>query len=208
MTSSEPGSPGPRTHEPVRFPPRAELPPGVVIQRIPALGTSWYERGIWYWARRIAGVLLLIVALAIYIAILSGVVHAAGSAGSAGFLAALAGILAFSVITAVLMFRHLWHLGISGRSAGARTGPSGRAGAGLGLLAASAGGAIGAFLIVVGALLTGGVVLAALAIWLAPVPPAEQYARRQLTETLRQRQQHDRQGHGTGQPTKHHGGRR
>jgi hypothetical protein len=190
----------------MRFPPRGELPPGVVIQRIPVLRTSWYERRFSYWARRTGIVLLLIAGVAIYIAIISGPVNAAGPAGSPGFLAALTGEIVFSLVTGVLMFRHLWRLGISGRSAGARPSRSGRVGAGLGMLASSAGGAVGAFLIVVGALISGGVVLAAIAIWLVPVPPAEQYARRQLAETLRLHQ-HAPQGHGTGHPAKHHGGR-
>lgn len=169
----------------MRFPRRAELPPGTVIQRVPALGTSWYERRFSYWSRRAGAILLLIAAVAIYAVIISGPISAAGPAGSAGFLAALFAEIVFCAVTGVLMFRHLWQLGISGRSAGANTGRSGRAGAGLGLLASSVGGAVGAFLVVVAALVSGGVVLAALAIWLLPVPPSEQYARRQLAERLR-----------------------
>jgi hypothetical protein len=177
----------------VRFPPRAGLPPGTVIQRIPALGTSWYERRFSYWARRLGAILLLIVAVAIYAAIISGPISAAGPAGSGGFLAALFAEIAFCAVTGVLMFRHLWQLGISGRSAGANTGQSGRLGGGLGLLASSVGGVVGAFLVVVAALVSGGVILAALAIWLLPVPPAEQYARGQLTETL-QHHGHEHKG--------------
>jgi hypothetical protein len=189
----------------MRFPPRRELPPGVVIQRIPALGTSWYERRFSYWARRTGMMLLLIITLAIYIAIISGPVNAAGPAGSPGFLAALTGEVVFSVVTGVLMIRHFWRIGVSGQITGAGPGRNRGLGAGLGMLAYSAGGAVGAFLIVVGALISGGFLLAVIAIGLVPVPPAEQYARRQLAETLRLH--HAPQGHGTGHPTKHHGGR-
>jgi len=169
------------------------------------MGTSWYERGISYWARRAGIMLLLIATLAIYIAIISGPLNAAGRTGSPGFLAALTGEFMFSLATGVLMIRHFWRLGISGRSG---PGRSGRAGAGLGMLAHSAGGAAGAFMIVVGALISGGFLLAVIAIGLVPVPPAEQYARRQLAETLRLRQ-HARHGHGLAGPQRpeHRGGR-
>jgi hypothetical protein len=47
-----------------------------------------------------------------------------------------------------------------------------------------AGGA-GAALLAVGTLLTAGVVLAALIMWLTPIPPAERYARQRMEEDLR-----------------------
>lgn len=143
MTSSEPGSPGPQPPAAVRFPPRSELPPGVVIQRLPALGTSWYERRFSYWARRTGGLLLLLAGAAIYIAIISGPIRAAGPPGSPGFLAALAAEIVFSLLTGVLIFRHLWRLGISGQSVRSSPSRNGRRGAGLGMLASTVGGSVG-----------------------------------------------------------------
>lgn len=36
----------------IRFPPRDQLPPGVIIEIIPDLGTTWYERDRSYRRRR------------------------------------------------------------------------------------------------------------------------------------------------------------
>jgi hypothetical protein len=175
----------------VRFPPRAELPAGLKIPVLPALGTTWYERGFAYWARRTGGLIVLTVTGAIYVAIISGLVQAGGPPGSPGFLTVLITEAVFTLVTGVLVFRHAWRAGISGQLANARTSRSrGAAASGLGLLAASAG-TVGALFIVIGAVLTAGAVLAVIALWLVPVPPAEQYARRQLAETL----QHYRQAH-------------
>jgi hypothetical protein len=33
--------------------PDNRLPPGIDIQKLPVLGTSWYERGADYWVRRV-----------------------------------------------------------------------------------------------------------------------------------------------------------
>jgi hypothetical protein len=76
----------------------------------------------------------------------------------------------------------------------------GRAGAGLGILVYSAGGAVGAFLIAVSALLSAGFMLAVLILWLLPMLPTERQARQQLAETLRVRH-HIRPEHG---PAGHH----
>jgi hypothetical protein len=171
-------------HGDARFPPRGELPPDILIPRLAGLGTSWYERRLSYWSRRAGAVLLLVIAVAIYSTIIAGVVSAAGPPGSTGFLAALLAEIVFSIATGVFAFRHLWRLGISGRST--RGNPrTGAAGASAGILAFGAG-AVGVAILVVSALLTAGFVLAALAIWLVPVPPAEQHARRFVADQLRQ----------------------
>jgi hypothetical protein len=36
-----------------QFPPRDQLPAGIGIEKIPILGTTWYERGPRYWLRRV-----------------------------------------------------------------------------------------------------------------------------------------------------------
>jgi hypothetical protein len=150
---------------------------------VPALGTSWYERGFSYWARRAGAVLLLCVAVAIYAAIIAGVMSAAGPPGSAGFIGVLIGEVVFSAVTGVFAFRHLWRLGITGRSA--QGSPRGAAGAGAGLLAFQAG-VVGAAILAASVLLSAGFVLAALVMWLAPVLPAERYARDLVARELEQ----------------------
>jgi hypothetical protein len=167
----------------VAFPPRAGLPPGVTITRLPGLGTSWYERGIVYRARRLGNVLLLCIAVATYAAIIAGVVLAAGRPGSADFLTALSAEIVFSVATGVWSFRHLWRTGISKAARPANRGVAG-AGASTALSAFWLGGA-GALILVVSVLLTSGFALAALAIWLLPVPPTERRARDQLADEIR-----------------------
>jgi hypothetical protein len=205
MTSSEPGSARSGTLQPVRFPPRAELPPGIVIRKLPALGTTWYERGFAYWTRRAGMLIVLIATAAIYLAVISGVVRAAGPPGSPGFLAVLTTEAVFTVVTGVLIFRHAWRAGISGQIANARAGRNrGAAGASAGLLAASAG-TVGAFFIVLGAVLTAGGVLAIIAGWLVPVLPVEQHARRQVAEALQQNQQNQSEHPVANPRSKHHG---
>lgn len=174
-------------HRDIQFPPRSELPPGVLIPRVPALGTSWYERGFWYWARRAGTVLLLCVGVAIYAAIIAGVITAAGPPGSAGFLGVLIAESVFSVVTGVFAFRHLWRLGITGRSA--EGNPHAGSGAGAGLLIFQAG-VVGAAILAVSVLLSAGFVLAVLVMWLVPVLPAEQHARDFVAGQLRQDRAH------------------
>jgi hypothetical protein len=89
----------------MRFPARAELPPGLKIPRLPALGTTWYERGFAYWARRIGGLIVLTATGAIYLAIISGLVQAAGPPGPPGFLAVLATEAVFTAVTGVVFRR-------------------------------------------------------------------------------------------------------
>lgn len=168
-----------------RLPPRRDLPPGVVIVSLPGLGKTWYERGFSYWARRVGMQLLLLAGLALYLAIISGVVRAAGPPGSAGFLAVLVAEAAFTLVTAVLLIRHSYRAGISGRLAGSAGARTGSAGAGWGLLAASAGGPAGAVLIALAAVFSAGFMVAVNVLWLLPVLPAEQHARRQVAEALR-----------------------
>jgi len=171
------------SYQEVGFPPRAGLPPGVTIARLPGLGTSWYERGILYWARRVGNVLLLCTAVATYAAIITGVVLAAGRPGSAGFLAVLSAEIVFSLATGVFSFRHLWRIGIGRPARPANRGVS-SAGVSAALGAFWLGG-IGALILVVSVVLTSGFALAALAIWLVPVPPTERRARGRLTDELK-----------------------
>jgi hypothetical protein len=169
------------SYDNIRFPPRAELPPGLTIAKLPGVGRTWYRRGFGYWCRRAGGVLLLGVAVTMYVLIIAGVVLAAGRPGSPGFLAVLIAEIVFSLVSGVFAFRHLWRIGIS--KPAVLTGRRTRAGVGTVYAAFWAGGA-GTLLLVVSVLLSSGFALAALAIWLVPVPPAERRARLLLADEL------------------------
>lgn len=170
------------SREHVRFPPRAGLPPGVTIARLPGVGRTWYERGFMYWFRRVGDVLLLALMVTMYTLVIAGVVLAAGRPGSPGFLAALITEIVFSLVSGVFAFRHLWRTALSKPELPGSQRMT-RAGAGTAYAVFMAGG-LGALLLVVSVLLSSGFALAALAIWLVPVPPAERRARRLLAQEL------------------------
>lgn len=188
MTSSTSSDLGPAQGGLVRFPPRSELPPDVLILKLPFLGRTWYKRGVGYWCRRALGVFLLLVTLAIYAGIVFGVMNAAGTAGSPGYLAVLTAEIVFSAVASVFGFRHLRELGVSGRAVigGSRSTRAGADANGPGSTASI----LGTVLLTASAILTAGFVLGALGIWLLRVPPTEQFARRVLTEQLQTRQNH------------------
>lgn len=176
------------SYDGIMFPPRAQLPPGVTITRLPGVGTTWYERGFVYWCRRTGGVLLLCGAVAFYTTLIADVMLIVGRPGSPGFLAVLIAEIVFSLVTGVLAFRHLWRLGISGRVT--RGSPrNGAAGASAGL-ALSRLGVLGGFFLVWSVLLSAGFPLGALAIWLVPVPPAERHAQKFLAYELQLQPHH------------------
>jgi hypothetical protein len=183
MTSSTSSDPHTTRRGIVRFPPRAELPHDVTVPRLPLLGTSWYERGLLYWIRRIGICAVLALGLVAYLAMVEGAMQAIAKPGTTGYYALAAGEVVFALVSGILMFRHLWRLGTTGRSLRGGSARYGRAGAGMGALAFSVGGIL-AGLLVLASLATSGIALAAFAISLAPVQPTEQYARRVLAEKL------------------------
>jgi hypothetical protein len=172
-----------------RFPPRASLPRDVTIPRLPLLGRSWYKRGFLYWARRTGISAVLVLVLVAYLAMIEAVLQAISKPGTGPYWVLVAAEVVFTLVSGVLMFRHLWRLGVSGRSVRGGSSRYGRAGAGTGALAFSAGGVL-AGLLVLCSVITAGVVLAAFVMWLVPVPPTEQYARRILSEELQLRHNH------------------
>lgn len=125
---------------------------------------------------------MMVLVLVAYLAMIEGALQAISKPGTGVYWALVTVEIVFTLVSGVLMFRHLWRNGVSGRSVrgGSRYG---RAGAGAGALAFSAGGVL-AGLLVLCSVITAGIVLAAFVIWLVPVPPAEQYARRVLAEQL------------------------
>jgi hypothetical protein len=154
----------------------------VIIARIPGVGRTWYKRGFLYWCRRAGSTLLLAAMVTMYTLIIAGVVLAAGRPGSPGFIAALTAEVVFSLVSGVFAFRHLWRIAMT-RPTLLTSRRNAAAGAGTAYTAFLAGG-LGALLLVVSVLLSSGFALAAFAIWLVPVPPAERRARRLLAEEL------------------------
>jgi hypothetical protein len=173
-----------------RFPPRSELPPEVTIRPLPLVGTTWYERGVSYWARRTGIGIIFAAVLVVYPLMIWGALQAVSAPGTALYYGLLTAEVIFTIVTAVLMYSRARRNWLSGKGASrddtARAGRAARAGSGTGTLAFAAGGLL-AGLLVLSSLFTAGLVLAAFAIWMAPVPPMEQYERRHIAERLRVR---------------------
>jgi hypothetical protein len=176
-----------------RLPPRSGLPRGVTVESVPWLGTTWYERGRAYWARRLALTVFALAILALYTTIVA--LFLAGVYDSSGRHAWFYGLLAFEIVFSVLtggyflyrMIRHPAFTTAAGLAA-ARRRPSGASG--LGILARS-GFVLGQLLIVLIAALTYGLWAAALVRSLSPSLPAEGEARRRLAEMLHARRYDD-----------------
>lgn len=170
-----------RAGDRLRFPPRSELPAWAIVQEVPALGTTWYERGLRYWTRR-AGLTLFLAVLTPFMAFLTWVVvRSAGPPGSTPFLVVGGVVAAYTVVTFVLT------LVVLPRRAGRAAGPprgGGRTGARLGM-AAQAGNALAGLLVGVGAVVTLGFWAGGLVLSLLPTLPAERVARQRLAELLR-----------------------
>ena len=172
----------------ITFPPRSRLPRGVMLQKLPMVGTTWYERGFAYWMRRLAGTLFLAALLALATGILW--LFLQGAYQSSGRHAWFYGLLGFEILFSVtsgtwVLIRLIKHPATeAGGSPEARRWA--RRGAGAGILARSGFVLAQVFIVLVAALSYG--------LWLAlfirsfvPVSPVERKARQQLAERLQQR---------------------
>ena len=84
--------------EPVRLPPRDQLPAGITVTSIRVLGTTWYERSAAYWVRRTWMALCFAVGATLEAAIILGIADAAGDNRMGfGFWAVIAVQLVFLV---------------------------------------------------------------------------------------------------------------
>lgn len=185
MTSSTSSNPLDAQSHRVRLPPRSELPAGVTLERLPLVGTSWYERGVSYWARRIGIAVILAMVVVAYVAAIEAVLQDVSSPGSALYYGLAAAEVIFTIVTGVWVFRRMWRNTLSGKGATQKQAArGGRTGASVGTLAFSMGGVL-AGLIVFSSLLTAGLFLAAFVTWILPMPPAERYARSRIAERLR-----------------------
>jgi uncharacterized membrane protein YhaH (DUF805 family) len=82
--------------EPVRWPPRDQLPAGITVKSIRVLGTTWYERGAAYWLRRAWMAVCFAIGAALEAVIILGIADAAGNGRMGfGFWAVIAAELVF-----------------------------------------------------------------------------------------------------------------
>lgn len=161
----------------VRFPPRDQLPPGVLIPKLPAVGTTWYERGLSYWVRRAGATLFLAVMLAAWTAMIGAFVRASGPAGSPAFIGVLVAEVVFSLGTGAWLFYRMW------KQPSQRWMPSVRS--------VSIATRLGSVLLIalwgVAVLLSYGLILALFLRSFTPVPPPERAARSRLADELQKR---------------------
>lgn len=172
----------------VRFPPRSQLPRTITVEKVPLLGTTWYERGPRYWLRRVVMVVGALLVLALVAALLWGLFGAIRQTSVIGFWIALGIETAYSLaVIGYLVMRtaRRWNT-----LAPARPQPTvraaGSAGAVLGTLARS-GLLIGQVVLVLATLLFVGLYVAILLAMLTPETIWERPARLALTDRLRSR---------------------
>jgi hypothetical protein len=193
-TSSEDSEAQPATR---RFPPRDQLPPGVTVERLRGLGTTWYERGFSYWMRR-AGTTIGVAALvALWTVIVGAIVHHTGPAGSPAFIAVLTAEVMLSLVTGIWQFRKIWKHPYHWTSRDEdRTRTTGAWAGSLGSLVRT-GNVLAGMVIGILALVSYGAILAVFAISLAPELPLEREARQRLTNDLEHYRflHHDRSSH-------------
>lgn len=158
----------------VRYPPRDQLPPGTVIPKLPIIGTTWYERGPSYWARRAGATLFTAVMLAAWTAMVGAFVRASGPAGSPAFTSVLVAEIVFSLGTGAWLFHRM------GQPESQRWMPSVRTVS----IVTRVGSVILIVLWGIAVLLSYGLILALFLRSFAPVPPPERDARSRLANEL------------------------
>src|ERR1700676_2086780 len=116
------------------FPPRAGLPRGLqqLVERLPFLGTTWYERGAGYWVRRAGYTLFWVLLLTLETTILGGLFAFIRSSTQLGFYIALGIEIVICLVTGGYMWARLrrqaeglWKPPLGRRTAARRAGTSG-----------------------------------------------------------------------------------
>ncbi len=176
-----------KPHRKSTLPARTALPSGVVIEKVPLLGTTWYERGTAYWLRRLGMVAMMALILALVGAMLEGFFGAIRATSQTGFYVVIgleAGYsLAIIAFLAVRVAKH-WNdmdKPPAGQPAAIRT--AGSAGAVLGTVA-RAGLFVGQLFLVLSSLLFAGLYIALLLAMLMPETIWERPARLRLIKQL------------------------
>jgi hypothetical protein len=168
------------------FPPLDQLPPGTDIEKLPVLGTTWYERGFDYWMRRVWLFLLMALVVTLMSLIVGGFLIGIKGSSHTGFVGALIVEVAWSlVIIAYMMIRtaQRWNNLEPSRPLSRRQRDAAASGGALGVLA-SAGILIGQFVLVIGSVVFFGLYVALLIYALLPEWPPEHKARLRLARKL------------------------
>lgn len=170
----------------VTFPPRDQLPPGVYIEKLPLLGTTWYERGPGYWLRRAWLFLLMALLVTLTSLLIGGFMAGIKDSSQAGFAGVLIAEIAWSV--AILVFLLIrtarqWNVPEPARPLSRKQRRAVAAGSTIGSLA-RVGFVLGQAILVIGSLLFFGLYLMLLIYALAPEWPPEHKARLRLAQQL------------------------
>jgi hypothetical protein len=171
----------------VRFPPRDQLPPGVTIEKLPVLGTTWYDRGPGYWARRLGLFLVMVMVVALASLLIGALLADIKGKSQAGFTGVLIAEIVWSlVIVAFLLVRTVrrWNSVEPARPLSPGRKRAAAMGARLGFLA-RAGMVIGMAVLVITSMVFFGLYLTVLIFALLPEWLPEHKARLRLAQQLR-----------------------
>jgi hypothetical protein len=171
-----------------RFPPRSTLPRTIEIEKVPMVGTTWYERGFRYWLRRFFMVVVSAGVLTLMTALLWGFFDAIRQSSVTGFWIALAIEIVYSLATiAYIAIRTKQHWNDTKPVARKPVNrAAGQAGAVLGTLA-QAGLFIGQLFLVIATLLFAGLYVALFIGMLMPETVWERPARLRMADLLARR---------------------
>lgn len=182
-------SPSQTTGRRSEFPPRADLPGSVVVESVPGLGTTWYDRGARYWLRRALVFLAFALVVTLMSLLVGGFLIGIKESSPTGFTGALIAEILWSLSTAAFLLvrtAQRWNVPEKARplTPGQRRAAS--AGGALGVLA-NAGWVVGQIILVLAALAGFGLYLTLLIYALLPEYPPEHKARIRLAEQLSHR---------------------
>lgn len=170
----------------VQFPPRADLPPGVYVEKLPVLGTTWYERGPAYWVRRAWLFLIFALVVTLTSLLVGGFLAGLKDSSHDGFVGVLTAEIVWSIVIIVfglIRTRQRWN---DPEPAPRLTRGQHRAaglGGAIGTLA-RAGFVLGQAVLVLGSLLFFGLYVMLLIYALLPEYPPEHKARLRLARQL------------------------
>jgi hypothetical protein len=171
----------------LEFPPRDQLPPDVDIEKLPVIGTSWYERGAGYWVRRVWLFLIMALVVTLTSLLVGGFLVGIKDSSHTGFVVALIIEIVWSAaIIGYGMFRtaRRWNdLDPATPLSRRKQRQAGTAGSVLGTLA-RAGLVLGQVVLVLGSLLFFGLYVMLLIYALMPEYPQEHKARLRLARRL------------------------
>jgi len=171
----------------MEFPPRDQLPPGIDIEKLPVLGTSWYERGAGYFVRRIWLFLLMALVVTLTSLLVGGFLIGIKDSSHTGFLVALIVEIVWSlavIVYGIIRTARRWNdLDPVKPLSRRQRRDAGTAGSVLGTLA-RVGLTLGQAVLVIGSVLFFGLYVMLLIYALLPEYPQEHKARLRLAQRL------------------------